>query len=122
MRYKSCRRATERRGSRGPRAELRIKLTTNLHTLYLRSSAPFLSTYSSTYFRTFDRTLSVNAKSEDREACLATKALASFGPKRAMASLDTRPRSKCSPRKLATALFISRAKDATVGGGGARGC
>jgi len=37
-----------------------------------------------------------------------------------MASLETRPLSKCSPKKLATALFISRAKDASVGGGGAR--
>ena len=89
---------------------------------YRRSSAPFLSTYSSTYLRTFDRTLSVNAKSEDREACFATSALASFGPNRAMASLEIRPRSKCNPRKDATALFISRAKVASVGGGGARGC
>jgi len=37
-----------------------------------------------------------------------------------MASPETRPRSKCNPKKDATALFISRAKDASVGGGGAR--
>ena len=107
--------------SRGPRATTN-QTENKLHTPYRRSSSPFLSTYSSTYFRTLDRTLSVNAKSEERKACFATSALASFGPNRAMASLETRPRSKCNPKKDATALFISRAKEASVGGGGARGC
>ena len=106
--------------SRGPR-QATNQTDNKLHS-YRRSSSPFLSTYSSTYLRTFDRTLSVNAKSEQREACFATSALASFGPNRAMASDEIRPRSKCNPKKDATALFISRAKVASVGGGGARGC
>ena len=118
---------TERRGAfwhfaanRGVDARDNKLARQNTH--YFRSSAPFRSTYSSTYLRTFDRTLSVNAKSEDREACFATSALASFGPNRAMASDEMRPRSKCNPKKDATARFISRAKEASVGGGGARGC
>ena len=63
-------------------------------------------------------TLSVNAKSEDRVRA-ATSALASFGPNRAMASLEIRPRSKCNPKRTRRPAS-SRAPAASTGAAAAR--